>query len=388
VREPSTRIAWNARVLFTLGGFSTAIFLPFFVLLLRDRGLAPDSIGFVVAASAAASLVAGPVWSHFADTRLGTARTLVASSLTTTGAALALMAAGSNVWAILGTVVILGVAQAPGAPLSDSLALGTLGGRETEYGRIRLWTSAGWAVASIGFGAWFQHEGLDSLLPFYAASTIAFAAVAARFPRIPPLEPGPTGSRLGAVGAVLRANRRFAMFLFGASLAAVATQAAWTFVPLVIATGGGGPFLVGLSAGLAAIIEIPVFAAGGRLGRLASQRTLYLTGVGIYVATMLAWAITQNPDVVSVLRATSGVAFALVYSTLVVITGRLVPDQLRNTGQALLGTTSRGLSPIVGSAVGGLVYTHLGVSTLFLGAAACAAVGAAIVWLALRDRGT
>jgi MFS family permease len=217
---------------------------------------------------------------------------------------------------------------------------------------------------------------------------LAFATIAARFPRIPPLEPGPIGSRLGAVGAVFRANRRFALLLLGASLAAVATQAAWTFVPLVIASGGGGPFLVGLSAGLAAIVEIPVFAAGGRLGRRLPQRTLYVAGVGIYVFTMLAWAATQDPDVVAILRATSGVAFALVYPSLVVITGRLVPGQLRNTGQALLGTTSRGLSPIVGSAVGGLVYTRLGASALFLGAAVCAAAGAAIVWVALRDRGT
>ncbi|MDP9296554.1 MAG: hypothetical protein M3O88_07675, partial [Actinomycetota bacterium] len=58
----SARTARDARVLFTLGGFSTAIFLPFFVLLLRDRGLAPDRIGFLVAASAATSLVAAPVW--------------------------------------------------------------------------------------------------------------------------------------------------------------------------------------------------------------------------------------------------------------------------------------------------------------------------------------
>jgi MFS transporter, PPP family, 3-phenylpropionic acid transporter len=141
---------------------------------------------------------------------------------------------------------------------------------------------------------------------------------------------------------------------------------------------------VGLSAGLAAVIEIPVFAAGGALGRRVPQRTLYLSGVGIYVATMLAWALTSDPDIVAVLRATSGVGFALVYPSLVVITGRLVPDQLRNTGQALLGTTSRGFAPIVGSAVGGLIYTHLGASALFLGAAAYAAVGGAIVWFALE----
>ncbi len=49
----------------------------------------------------------------------------------------------------------------------------------------------------------------------------------------------------------------------------------------------------------------------------------------------------------------------------------------------LLGT-SRVLAPIIGSAAGGLVYTYLGAPALFLGAAACAAIGAVIVWLAIE----
>jgi PPP family 3-phenylpropionic acid transporter len=373
----------NARILFTLGGVSTGVFLPFFVLWLSDRGLAADQIGFIVAASEGASLLAGPFWSHSADTRVGARRTLVTSSLTSGVTALALLAVGTSPWLIFAAVILLGAAQAPGTPLSDALALGTLPERETEYGTIRLWASAGWAVTTIGLGAFFQRKGLDSMLPLYAVSTVAFAVVAARFPQDVPLDRGPTRSRLGTVGETFRSTPRLGVFLLGVSLATAATQAAWTFVPLVIAGGGGGPFLVGLSAGLAAIVEIPVFAAGGAIGRRFSQRTIYLTGIAMYTATMLAWAATQSPEIVAILRAGSGVAFALVYPSLVVITGKLVPRELRNTGQVLLGT-SRDLAPIIGSAAGGIVYTQLGASALFLGAATFAAAGALVVWISLE----
>jgi PPP family 3-phenylpropionic acid transporter len=373
----------NARILFTLSGASSGVFLPFFVLWLRDRGLPADQIGFVVAVSEAASLLAGPVWSHFADTRVGARRTLVASSVASALTALLLLAAGASPWLIFAAVILLGAAQAPGTPLSDALALGTLPERETEYGTIRLWASAGWAVATIALGALFERNGLGSMLPLYAISMVAFAAVAARFPRDVPTDQEPPRSRLGTVGAAFRATPQLGLFLLGVSLATAATQAAWTFVPLVIAGGGGGPFLVGVSAGLAAIVEIPVFAAGGAIGRRLSQKTIYITGIAIYTATMLAWAATQNPETVSILRAASGVAFALVYPSLVVITGTLVPREFRNTGQVLLGT-SRDLAPILGSAVGGIVYSQLGASALFLGAAACAAAGAVIVWIALE----
>ncbi|MFL5766227.1 MAG: MFS transporter [Actinomycetota bacterium] len=381
--KASPRRTRNARILFTLGGVSTAIFLPFFVLWLRDQGLAADQIGFVVAASEAASLFAGPFWSHFADTRVGARRTLVTSSLASGVTALVLLAVGTSPWLILAAVILLGAAQAPGTPLSDALALGTLPDRETEYGTIRLWASAGWAVATIVLGVYFQRQGLASMLPLYAVSTVAFAFVASRFPHDAPAEMEPTRSRLGTVGAAFRATPRLGLFLLGASLATAATQAAWTFVPLVIAGGGGGPFLVGLSAGLAAIVEIPVFAAGGAIGRRFSQRTIYAAGVAMYVATMLGWAATQDPSTVAILRAASGIAFALVYPSLVLITGKIVPREFRNTGQVLLGT-SRDLAPIIGSAVGGIVFTHLGASALFLGAAACAAAGALIVWIALE----
>ncbi|MFL5736021.1 MAG: MFS transporter [Actinomycetota bacterium] len=377
------RTGRNARILFALGGVSTGIFIPFFVLWLRDRGLAPDQIGFVVAASEAASLLAGPFWSHFADTRVGARRTLVVSSLASGVTALVLLGAGTSPWLIFAAVILLGAAQAPGTPLSDALALGTLPERETEYGTIRLWASAGWAVATIGLGAFFQHQGLDSMLPLYAVSTVAFALVAARFPQDVPVDREPSSSRLGTVGETFRATPRLGLFLLGVSLATAATQAAWTFVPLVIAGGGGGPLLVGVSAGLAAIVEIPVFAAGGAIGKRFSQRTIYVVGIAMYTATMLAWAATQDPEIVAILRAASGVAFALVYPSLVVITGRIVPRELRNTGQVLLGT-SRDLAPIIGSAVGGIVYTQLGAPALFLGAAIFAAAGAVVVWISLE----
>jgi hypothetical protein len=166
--------------------------------------------------------------------------------------------------------------------MSDALALETLGGeRETDYGRIRLWASAGWAVATIAFGAWFERNGLGSMLPLYGVSTVAFAAVAARFPQVTPIEPVAIGSRLGAVGAVFRTSQRFALFLAGASLAAVATRAAWTFVPLVIADAGWRPVPPSVSSAGAAIcaavgavivwiaLELP--GTGGALRRSTLQ---------------------------------------------------------------------------------------------------------------------
>ncbi|MGZ4115254.1 MAG: MFS transporter, partial [Actinomycetota bacterium] len=71
-----TRTDADLRRLYCLFGAAGAAFIPFYALLLRDRGLSPDDIGLILAVTSLAGVVATPFWSHAADTRLGSAHTL------------------------------------------------------------------------------------------------------------------------------------------------------------------------------------------------------------------------------------------------------------------------------------------------------------------------
>jgi len=53
--------------------------------------------------------------------------------------------------------------------------LGTLPERETEYGTIRLWASAGWAVTTIALGAWFEHAAAQWRESFARGRATAFS---------------------------------------------------------------------------------------------------------------------------------------------------------------------------------------------------------------------
>jgi PPP family 3-phenylpropionic acid transporter len=382
-RRPDLGGFWSLRLLFLIAGASGSAFIPFFALLLRDRGLTPERIGLVFAATSLAAAIATPLWSHLADTRLGAIRVLVVSSLGTAVFALVLFAAPSSFWPILSVAAAMSVCSGPGAPLSDALAVAYLGEeRMSEYGRIRLWASLGWGVAVIGFGALYEALGLGPVLPLYAIGSVAFALWTLRLPPGAPV-PVRAESRLGALGDVFRASPRLGPFVVGMVVVSIGVYAALSFVSLRIVGTGGGPFLVGVAAGLAALIEIPVMHWSGGIARRFGLRAVFSAGALCYAVVFLCWTLSGSPLALALVATGDGVAFALVYVGVVVIVGRLVPRRLLSTGQAVTQTFGWSLGAIVGPSIGGFVYARLGAPVLFAGAAALCAGGAAWVWFVL-----
>ena len=385
----SVRLDRDIRWLFVIGGAATAALLPFFTPLLQARGLSPDRIGLVLSAMALASVVAAPLWSHEADTRLGTTRALVLSTLATAACALLLIPAGSTAWAIAAASVLLAAASAPGTAFGDALALAVLGPeRANDFGRIRRFSSLGWAVAVIVFGALYQAVGLSPVVPLYAGALVVYALFARRIPSRRGARDGDErASRLGAIGAAFRTSPGLAPFLGGLLLFSIATSASDGFVPLQMLGAGGGPFLIGVAAGFAAVIEIPFFTWSASLGRRFGMRNLFLAGAVVSIVTLLGYSLSNSPLQVAVFRTLAGAGFGLKYAALVVLTDRLVALHLRNTGQTLMQMAQWSVGPVLGPAVGGFIYVTLGPSSLFAGSAVLATAGAMLSWWALRGVG-
>jgi PPP family 3-phenylpropionic acid transporter len=343
----------------------------------------------VLAVSALASVVAAPVWSHRADRRTGTVATLRLALILTAVLAIGLWMTGPTFVAIASVAAALAAAQSPQTPSIDALTVATLGPKRLrDYGSFRLWASAGWGCGAIAFGALFQVLGLGWMLPMYAVALVIAALYVGRFrPTRAPVSASDGGARFGAVGEALTRVPMLALFVFGVVVFGASTHAAWDFVPLRIASGGGGPFLVGVAAGVSAFVEIPIMRSSGSLLDRYGVRAVFLAGGSVYVAASLVWAAVSAPLAVAAVRIAIGIGFGLTYVTLVIMTGTLVPPGLRNTGQTLLQVASWGLAPVVGSLVGGIVYQRLGATPLFLGSAVGIVVGMAIVWNATRRLG-
>ena len=371
---------------YVLMGVADGTLLPFIPLFLLQRGLSAQLIGAVLAAAALASLVAGMSWAYLADRRLHPERILVVASVAAALAAL-LLALTNGAVTLAAVIVVLWLARAP-FMLLDPITLRRLRkAPRTDYARIRLRMSAGWAGSVTVSGAIFQVVSLR-LIPFvYAPLTLLFGMWVWRSltPALPgqPVEPpsrAPVSHRVPRVPVAL-VGFLVSAFLLGASLAA--TQ---NFLTLRISFLGGGALIIGAAAAFQALTEIPTMGYTHVLTRRLSHRGLYAIGCAIYLVVFLAWAFVSDAFTAALLKLAIGVAFALTYVASVVIADVLSPAHLRATGQALMKSVLFGLAPIAGSLGGGLIYGTIGPRAMFLISTVVVAAAGLIVMVALPGR--
>jgi PPP family 3-phenylpropionic acid transporter len=365
-------------------GVADGTLLPFIPLFLLQRGLNAQLIGSVLAAAALASLVAGLSWAYLADRRLRPERILVIASIAAALAAL-LLALTNGALALAAVIVVLWLARAP-FMLLDPITLRRLRkAPRTDYARIRLRMSAGWAGSVTASGALFQVISLR-LIPFvYAPLTLVFGMWVWRS-----LKPGPPVQAVAVASPAPRRMPRVPLvlvgFLLSAFLLGAALAATQNFLTLRISFLGGGALIVGAAAAFQALTEIPTMGYTHVLTKHLSHRGLFAIGCAIYVVVFIAWAFVSDPFIAALLKLAIGVAFALTYVAAVMIADELSPAHLRATGQALMKSVLFGLAPVVGSFGGGLIYGTIGPRAMFLASAVVAAAAGVIVLVAVPAR--
>jgi PPP family 3-phenylpropionic acid transporter len=383
MHRPRVRDASAVQGVFLTIGLAIAAFFPFLALYLRDaHGLDESQIGLVLACMAAARMVANPLWGHLSDTRIGR---LTALQIGLAGSAAAAFLV--NAAAALPAITLLMVVQAffmdAQEPNIDAIALEHLGeDRMFDYGRIRGWSSLTYASGCLLFGAILQRFGIRWAMPLYGISALLVLAWTTTVVRDRPRGLERHG-RLGSLGAVFRHAPRFWGFLVAAVLVWTGFNAAWNFIGPRIEDQGGGPFLIGLGTALGGVVEVPVMRSSSRLQRRFGLRLVYMAGCIVYGLTFLLWGSVSDPTILSLLAVFEGIGFSLLFTTGVVIVGRLLPRSLYSTGNAVGQMVSFGIGPILGAGLGGFVYQHLGARKLYLSACVLALGAALVAWFAL-----
>jgi PPP family 3-phenylpropionic acid transporter len=260
-------------------------------------------------------------------------------------------------------------------PLVESTAMEAVDRHGVDYGRMRLWGSVGFIAASLGMG-----EVLDLAPSVLVLWTIlAFLAFnlwsVYHLPDSHPVHQEPAGSARGLL------TSRPVLTFYGVCLLMQASHGTYYGFYSVYLEGLGFPRgQIGLLWALGVGAEVLAMGLSGRLlSRLGTRRLMQLAlALTVVRWTMLAtgaslpWLIPAQ-----LLHAAS---FGLFHVAAVTHTHRLIPPELRSTGQSLYSSLSFGFGLTVAMYLSGLFYDSVGAPMLF---AASAAIALAATGLAM-----
>jgi PPP family 3-phenylpropionic acid transporter len=381
--------------------------LPFLsVFLAYAHGLPPSRIGFVLAASSVASIVAPPIASLLAD-RYGRPKALFLVLLAASAVTLFVLTNVEGYWWVLVVYAAFSLVREPTRPLLDGIFFAAQRTYSTlamvSYHRVRIWGTFGYMLPGVALYFLLRSDSQIRLVPLLACVLAVLSLVVAL--RLPsgerPEAADPAGTAADSPGsartarvdlpALLRATSELLrqpstlVFLGGMFLLQVSMSAYFAFYPLLATDVVGlAPRWIGLVTNLGVGLELGYMAAFGVLVRWFGWRWLTVLGaVGMGVRVVLLAAVPT----LGVLVGTQVLHGLVIVVSMVagrVILDRRAPDEIRHTTQGLYAMLVVGCGRIVGSALAGVIASH-SLAAVFWSAALAAGVAALGLAWALRS---
>ena len=375
------------RAVFLLNGAALGVFYPFIAVILADRGVPPEGIGLITAASSAAFSLAVPLWGHVADVILGRRRALAVAGIGSAGFVLLAGAPLPLVFMALGFVGF-SLFESAWGPLGDALAVNAISNHGREYGRIRLLSSIGFAVVASLAGFLYNVTGYGPAFALCAVLAVLLGLAALRAPDVDRADlKRVTGGHVrgGSFGTALQIQPRLWPVLATLLLVHVGIIAGFTYLPLRLVELGGGPSDVALLAGVSAFAEIPAMLVVGSIAARIGIRGLIAASILVYAACFAAWTVLDSPLAIIVSRLATGFSFSGLWVGSVLTMAVLLPPRLQATGQGLYQLVGFGLAAVIANVGGGFLYGAFGSEVVF-GLAALIALVAAVMAYAFFPR--
>lgn len=347
---------------------------PYLAVMLQAAGNHGVRMMLAMGATPFVRLVAGPIWGFVAD------RFRIAHHLLTVGAVLA--AAGALLLAVdvrfaLPAALLMSLGRTPLDVMLEGITLGALGRDQLAYGRVRLWGSLGFLLASLLAGL-AMTDGRFTALQLGAALSLVVLALSLSLPRGDPYRPAPIGPALRA----LVRHARVPAFLVAAALHFLSHAGATSFLSVHLQAHGAPPYWTGLVVGVGVCAEIGVMAnARWLLGRFTADRVI-LAAVAVGVLRWGLNAVLVDPISVLLIQALHGITFGAWWIAAVNRMQRWAGPEIRTSAQGLLGAAVGGVGNLMGMIIGSYMIEHQTTSALFAVMAGASALALPFAWRA------
>jgi MFS transporter, PPP family, 3-phenylpropionic acid transporter len=328
--------------------------MPYLNPWMASRGITVDQLATIASATAITRMFAGPLVGFLADWTGAHRRVLIIAAWAWFGAWLLLVDATAFGHFMIGHILIA-LTGAALMPLADAMTLAGMRAGLMDYGRVRLWGSATFLVATLFGGALVARYGLEIVIGYVVLATLATALSAMLLPAMT-VASGPIARPRLADGVTLVTNPIFARFLFAAGLAQASHATLYVFSTLHWQTQGISPLWCGILWAIGVASEIALFWFGTRLPAALTPLRLLMIGLA---AGVLRWSLMGFDPPLAVLvplQVLHGATFAAAHLGAMQFISRAIPPSHAGTAQSVYALASGGIGMALATQIAGTAY--------------------------------
>ncbi len=325
-------------------------YLPYLPVWLKWRELNADQIAVLLAATLYTRIFFAPAISFVAD-RIGDRRAILIVLAWGALLSFVLLWISDGFWQMLLSITLLAINWTSIMPLIETVAAGGIRSGGLDYGRVRLWGSITFIVASLGSGSIIQVFGPQTVLPLLLGATALMVLATHLMPRQPdkrksqPAGAAPPALRrlkLRDAFALARAPL-FLLFLLAASLIQASHALMYAFGTLHWQAQGLSAGVIGALWSVGVVAEVALFAVSGRV--IAACGTVRLLGLA-GAASVLRWgfmAVDPPLLVTGLLQTLHAMSFGAAHLAAIHFLTHAVPEDRAATAQGLYAAVVAGL---------------------------------------------
>ncbi|AGB41518.1 Major Facilitator Superfamily transporter [Halobacteroides halobius DSM 5150] len=346
----------------------------------KNVGLTSSQIGFINSVAKGVSLVILPLWGMISDYYKISKRLLIIAVLGAMLASLTFLLTDSF-YMIMLVMSVFFIFWSPIIPLADAQLLGYLGKNGNQYGKYRVWGSLGYTLLVPIIGYLIEQTTATNL--FYYMGVIFFISLFT-VRKLPTSNVTLEIANVKDFKKLLKRGKllKFILFIFFINLTLSTNN---IFFPLYVIDHGGGETLIGLALMIAAASEMFIFHYSDGIIERFDLKYIFLISA---LAFALRWFLLASFPISMVFLGSQllhSITFGLLHAVSVDFINLICGDKFKATGQNLYATT-KGISSIVGSSIGGIIYGSLGGSILYFYLSLVALVTGLIYFTFLNSR--
>lgn len=360
--------------------FASGVQLPYWPVWLASRGLSAGEIGALLAVSQWIRVAANPPLGLMADRAHDRRRFMTILALLAVAGYLLCLPA-HDFTALIVPSALIAAATAALLPLANSSALAAAAGARLDYGRVRLWGTIAFILATLVAGRLLSGHAADIVLYLLLATMGFTAGCCALMPRVATVAQGAARASWRSL-----VDTRFMLFLAAATLIQSSHAVYYAFGTLYWQRLGLSDAVIAALWAEGAVAEVVLFYFGAALVRRCGPSLLMVIGGGGALVRWSATALATSVPALTALQPLHALSFAAAHLGAMHFIARHVSPERAVTAQSLYAAVVGGIGFGLAALAAGGLYGAFGGGAYFA-MAAMAGVGAALAaGLTRRER--